>query len=77
VSVAAAGMGFEPVSPELVLVAGPDERDRARALLPLPERWAPAAVAAAARNARLSFAAFCGTCAVMTLAPLALVLLAR
>jgi hypothetical protein len=67
---------FEPISPELVLVASSAERDLARALLPPPRRWATEP-AATARSARLSFAAFCATCAAMTLAPLALIVLAH
>jgi hypothetical protein len=79
VSVAAASLdGFEPVSPELVLVLPPEERTRALAVLPPPPRWVwrPAPAVETARE-RLAFAAFCGACAVMTLGPLALIVFAH
>jgi hypothetical protein len=70
---------LEPISPELVLVSPPDVRDRARELLSPPALWQPTSLSAptVAGTGRLSFAAFCGTCGLMTLAPLALVVLAH
>lgn len=71
--------GLEPISPELVLVAPPELAERARALMAPFQAWQPRPVAATepARGGRLSFAAFCGTCGLMTLAPLALIVLAH
>ena len=53
--------------------------ERARALMAPFQAWQPRPVAATepARGGRLSFAAFCGTCGLMTLAPLALIVLAH
>jgi hypothetical protein len=78
VSVAAGLDGFGAISPELVLVSPPEVRDRVLELLPTPERWAAKAPVEFARSVRgLPFAVFCGACAAMTLAPLALIVVAH
>jgi len=66
---------IEPLSPELVLVSPPDLADRARAFLAPVELWRPLPIETRAepKRERLPFAAFCALSLVMTLAPLALI----
>ncbi|TMK28272.1 MAG: hypothetical protein E6G64_09960 [Actinobacteria bacterium] len=66
---------FEPVSPELVLVSPPELATRARGALAPVELWQPRPIenAADVRRERLPFAVFCATCLLMTLAPLAVI----
>ena len=65
----------EPLSPELVLVSPPELVARARAFLPPVELWRPppSETRVGPAKERLPFAVFCALCLVMTLAPLALI----
>jgi hypothetical protein len=66
---------LEPLSPELVLVSPPELAARARGVLAPVELWQPLPIeiAAGVRRERLPFAVFCATCLLMTLAPLAVI----
>jgi hypothetical protein len=65
---------LEPLSPELVLVSPPDLAAGARAYLPAVELWRPLPIPATrVSRERLPFAVFCATCLLMTLAPLAVI----
>jgi hypothetical protein len=66
---------LEPLSPELVLVSPPDQAARARAFLAPVELWRPLPIETRVDPARerLPFAVFCLLCLIMTLAPLALI----
>ena len=66
---------LEQLSPELVLISPPDLAARARASLPPVELWRPLPAEPAIDPAgeRLRFLVFCALCALMTLAPLALI----
>ena len=66
---------LDPVSPELVLVSSPDVGARARAALPPVQLWRPRPIetAAGVRRERLSLLMFCATCLLMTLSPLAVI----
>jgi hypothetical protein len=67
---------LEPLSPELVLVSPPELAARARGVLAPVELWQPLPIetAAGVRRERLPFAVFCATCLLMTLAPLAVII---
>jgi hypothetical protein len=64
---------LEPLSPELVLVSAPDAAERARALLPPVQLWAPAPLPIAPPTERLPFLTFCAVCLTTTLAPLVII----